>query len=48
MRKFDRGMSCLLLVGFTLGASLSLVAQADNGLIVITRDVQVRNATRPR
>ncbi|WP_422402588.1 hypothetical protein [Pseudomonas sp. GZD-209] len=47
MRKFDRGVSCLLLVGFTLGASLSLVAQADNGLIVITRDVQVRNATRP-
>ncbi|MCE1117945.1 MULTISPECIES: hypothetical protein [Pseudomonas] len=46
MRKFDRGVSCLLLVGLTLGASLSLTAQADNGIIVITRDVQVRNAIR--
>nr|WP_243434262.1 hypothetical protein [Pseudomonas sp. 43(2021)] len=33
-------MSCVL-------GSLSLTAQADNGIIVITRDVQTRNAVVP-
>nr|WP_194790682.1 hypothetical protein [Pseudomonas sp. UFMG81] len=46
MRKFEKGMSCLLLVGCALGASLSLTAQAENGVITIIRDVQVRQATR--
>nr|WP_189691618.1 MULTISPECIES: hypothetical protein [Pseudomonas] len=36
----------MLLAGCALGASLALPAQADNGLIVITRDVQTRNAVR--
>jgi len=35
-----------MLVGCVLG-SLSLTAQADKGIITITRDVQVRNATVP-
>nr|WP_220467542.1 hypothetical protein [Pseudomonas asiatica] len=33
-------------MGYVLG-SLSLTAQADNGIIVITRDVQTRNAVVP-
>nr|WP_206695167.1 MULTISPECIES: hypothetical protein [Pseudomonas] len=33
-------------MGYVLG-SLSLTAQADNGIIVITRDVQTRNAMVP-
>ncbi|ABY98817.1 TPA: hypothetical protein ACHTCR_006154 [Pseudomonas putida] len=46
MRKRDKRLHHLLLVGCVLG-SLSLTAQADNGIIIIKRDVQVRNATIP-
>ena len=46
MRKTDKGLYHLLLMGCVLG-SLSLTAQADNGIIVITRDVQTRNAVVP-
>ena len=46
MRKTDKRLYHLLLMGCVLG-SLSLTAQADNGIIVITRDVQTRNAMVP-
>lgn len=46
MRKTDKRLYHLLLMGSVLG-SLSLTAQADNGIIVITRDVQTRNAVVP-
>ncbi|RCL23241.1 hypothetical protein C6A77_18895 [Pseudomonas sp. AFG_SD02_1510_Pfu_092] len=46
MRKTDKGLHHLLLLGCVLG-SLSMTAQADNGVIIITRDVQTRNATVP-
>lgn len=46
MRKTDKRLYQLLLMGCVLG-SLSLTAQADNGIIVITRDVQTRNAVVP-
>ncbi|APO82753.1 hypothetical protein [Pseudomonas putida] len=46
MRKTDKRLYYLLLMGSVLG-SLSLPAQADNGIIVITRDVQTRNAVVP-
>ncbi|MEN5033058.1 hypothetical protein [Pseudomonas sp. TWI929] len=46
MRKTDKGLYHLLLAGCVL-ASLSLTAQADKGIIIITRDVQTRNATVP-
>lgn len=46
MRKSDKRLYHLVLVGCVLG-SLSLAAQADNGIIIIKRDVQVRNATIP-
>ena len=46
MRKSDKHLYHLVLVGCVLG-SLSLTAQADNGIIIIKRDVQVRNATIP-
>ncbi|GLO49989.1 hypothetical protein D3C76_479860 [compost metagenome] len=46
MRKTDKRLYHLLLMGCVLG-SLSLPAQADNGIIVITRDVQTRNAVVP-
>jgi len=46
VRKTDKGLYHLLLMGCVLG-SLSLTAQADNGIIVITRDVQTRNAVVP-
>lgn len=45
MRKTDKGLHHLLL--FCLFAALSLTAQADKGIIIITRDVQTRNATVP-
>ncbi|MGS7251117.1 hypothetical protein HG549_11800 [Pseudomonas sp. SK] len=45
MRKTDQGLHHLLL--FCLFAALSLTAQADKGIIIITRDVQTRNATVP-
>ena len=44
MGKLNRGIFHLLLVGCALGSALS--AQADNGIIVITRDVQPRMAIR--
>ena len=47
MGNLDKGFYGLLLISCTFGASLSLPAQAENGIIVITRDVQPRNATRP-
>ncbi|QXH54603.1 hypothetical protein [Pseudomonas maumuensis] len=47
MGKLDKGNVCrLLLIGCALGSSFSLPAQADNGLVIITRDVQPRIATR--
>jgi len=46
VRKTDKRLYHLLLMGSVLG-SLSLTAQADNGIIVITRDVQTRNAVVP-
>ncbi|MBS7601052.1 hypothetical protein [Pseudomonas sp. RC2C2] len=47
MGKIDKGIYRLLLVGCALGSSLSWPVQAENGIIVITRDVQPRNAMRP-
>jgi len=44
MGKLDRGIFSLLLVGCALGSALP--AHADNGIIVITRDVQPRMAIR--
>ena len=46
MRKTANHLYHALLMGCVLG-SLSLTAQADKGIITITRDVQVRNATVP-
>ncbi|MDR0208812.1 MAG: hypothetical protein LBJ33_06545 [Pseudomonas putida] len=46
MRKFEKGLIHPLLVGCVLGSCLSLPVQADNGIIVITRDVQPRMAIR--
>ena len=46
MGMFDKRFVSLLLTGVTFGSIISLSAQADNGLIVITRDVQPRMATR--
>ncbi|EJN40426.1 hypothetical protein D3C76_1102880 [compost metagenome] len=46
MGKLDNGICRLLLVGCALGASFSVPVQAENGIIVITRDVQPRIATR--
>lgn len=45
MGKFDNRLYSLLLVGCTLSLTVCLPVQADNGIIVIKRDVQVRNAT---
>ncbi|MEG1039371.1 MAG: hypothetical protein RSE94_05560 [Pseudomonas sp.] len=47
MRKLDKGIYRLLLVGCALGSSFSVPVQAENGIIIITRDVQTRNAMRP-
>ena len=44
MRKSDKGIYRLLLVGCALGSSFILPVQAENGIVVITRDVQPRNA----
>ncbi|KAA0961706.1 hypothetical protein [Pseudomonas sp. ANT_H12B] len=47
MGKFDKSIFySLLLIGCALGSSLSLPVQADNGIIIIKRDVQPRMATR--
>jgi len=45
MGKLDNGI-CRLLVGCALGAGFSVPVQAENGIIIITRDVQPRIATR--
>jgi hypothetical protein len=43
---FYKGLTRLLLFGCALGSSISLPVQADNGIIIIKRDVQPRMATR--
>ncbi|MHC8299992.1 hypothetical protein [Pseudomonas sp. ZS1P83] len=47
MGKFDKSIYSVLLIGFALGSSFCLPVQADNGVIIIKRDVQPRMATRP-
>ncbi|RWU18873.1 hypothetical protein DM813_21345 [Pseudomonas alkylphenolica] len=47
MRNLNKGIHRLLLIGCALGSSLCLPVQAENGIIIITRDVQPRNAMRP-
>ncbi|HJR27427.1 MAG TPA: hypothetical protein VJ889_01810 [Pseudomonas sp.] len=46
MGKFDNSIYSLLLIGCALGSSVCLPVQADNGIIIIKRDVQPRMATR--
>ncbi|MDT9673082.1 hypothetical protein F6R97_00105 [Pseudomonas sp. JV414] len=46
MGTFDNSIYSLLLIGCALGSSFSLPVQADNGIIIIKRDVQPRMATR--
>ena len=46
MGKLDNHIYSLLLIGCALGSSVCLPVQADNGIIIIKRDVQTRNATR--
>lgn len=46
MGTFDNNIYSLLLIGCALGSSFSLPVQADNGIIIIKRDVQPRMATR--
>ena len=46
MGTFDNRIYSLLLIGCALGSSVSLPVQADNGIIIIKRDVQPRMATR--
>ncbi|MDH0301823.1 MULTISPECIES: hypothetical protein [unclassified Pseudomonas] len=46
MGKTDKGMYRFLLLGCVLGSSLGLPVQAENGIVVITREVQTRNAIR--
>ena len=46
MRKSDKRLYHLLLAGCVLGA-MSLPSHPDKGIIIIKRDVQVRNATIP-
>ncbi|MHC8386658.1 hypothetical protein ACYZTM_01030 [Pseudomonas sp. MDT2-39-1] len=47
MGKFDQRIYSLLLIGCALGSSVCLPVQAENGIILIKRDVQPRNATIP-
>lgn len=47
MGKIDKRIFRLLLIGCALGSTVCLPVQADNGIIIITRDVQTRNATVP-
>ncbi|MHC8401201.1 hypothetical protein ACYZTX_17465 [Pseudomonas sp. MDT1-17] len=47
MGKFDKSFFGFLLIGCALGSSVCLPVQADNGIIIIKRDVQPRMATRP-
>jgi hypothetical protein len=44
--KLEKSIYSLLLIGCALGTSVSLPVQADNGIIIIKRDVQPRMATR--
>ncbi|MGX1185797.1 hypothetical protein AB7M29_003476 [Pseudomonas sp. F-14 TE3623] len=46
MGTFHNRIYSLLLIGCALGSSVSLPVQADNGIIIIKRDVQPRMATR--
>lgn len=46
MGKFDKKIYSLLLIGCALGSFVCLPVQADNGIIVIKRDVQTRNAVQ--
>ncbi|UVM47821.1 MULTISPECIES: hypothetical protein [unclassified Pseudomonas] len=46
MGTFDNSIYSLLLIGCALGSSVCLPVQADNGIIIIKRDVQPRMATR--
>lgn len=46
MGKFDKSIYTLLLIGFALSSGVCLPVQADNGIIIIKRDVQPRMATR--
>lgn len=46
MGKLDNHIFSLLLIGCALGSSVCLPVQADNGIIIIKRDVQPRMATR--
>ncbi|MBV6823022.1 hypothetical protein [Pseudomonas sp. PD9R] len=46
MGKFYRSIYSLLLTGCALGSSVCLPVQADNGIIIIKRDVQPRNAVQ--
>ena len=47
MGKLDNHIFSLLLIGCALGSSVCLPVQADNGIIIIKRDVQPRMAIRP-
>ncbi|BCX68419.1 hypothetical protein [Pseudomonas izuensis] len=47
MGKLNKNFYTLLLIGCALGSSVCLPVQADNGIIIIKRDVQPRMATRP-
>lgn len=44
---FDKGVHRLLLIACVVGSGLTQPAQAENGIIIITRDVQTRNAVIP-
>ncbi|WP_095054902.1 hypothetical protein [Pseudomonas sp. Irchel s3b2] len=46
MGTFEKSIYSLLLIGCALGSSVSLPVLADNGIIIIKRDVQPRMATR--
>ncbi|WP_434519225.1 hypothetical protein [Pseudomonas sp. NFX1] len=43
----DKGVHRLLLIACIVGSGLTQPAQAENGIITITRDVQTRNAVIP-
>ncbi|HEF4759955.1 TPA: hypothetical protein SAN82_002385 [Pseudomonas putida] len=47
MGTLNKSIYSFLLIGCALGSGVSLPVQADNGIIIITRDVQPRMATRP-
>lgn len=47
MEIFNKKIYSLLLIGCALGSSVCLPVQADNGIIIIKRDVQPRNAVVP-